>query len=139
MHSQKPNDFLFFLLLFLLVSFENLPHPHMKLAPLLGPLQTISIPPTLDPLMKLDLLPLFGTSKACPSYFQVLSYTGVFNYMRMALSWNNHHKVLPSQKIGKLHNYKVFESEQLKLLNFRGLFGVDQNIMYFLSNDQTSL
>jgi len=50
----------------LLVSFENMPHPHMKLAPLFGPLQTISIAPTLDPLMKLDLLPLFDTSKACP-------------------------------------------------------------------------
>jgi hypothetical protein len=115
----------------LLVSFENFPHPRMKLTPLFNPLQTILTPPTLDPPHKAwPLLPLFGTSKTCPSHFQVPSHTGVFNYLRMVRSWNNLHKVLSGWKIGKLNNYKVFESEQLKLLNFCGLFGVDQHIMY---------
>jgi hypothetical protein len=72
---------------------------------------------------------LFGISKTCPSHFQVPSYAGVFNDLRMTRSWNNLHKVLSSWKTGKLNNYKVFESEQLKLLNFRGLFGVDQHII----------
>jgi hypothetical protein len=48
-NSKNDTKGLFFLLLFLLVSFENLPHPQMKLAPLFDPLQAISIPPTLNP------------------------------------------------------------------------------------------
>ena len=136
MSDKSKNDTkgLFFILFFLLVSFENLPHPYMKLAPLFDPLQTISIPPTIKLPHEAWRPPTLWHFKSLPLPLSGSLLRRVFNDLRMTRSWNNLHKVLSSWKTGKLNNYKVFESEQLKLLNFRGPFwcGSTYNV---LSND----